>query len=86
MQERRHTTHPKAVAGIILMASLMLFSVVFSLILALAAVISPIEARVYGSFVIEPTLSDYLSGGRILFAAGVSAVVTVGFWLLTPDD
>ena len=81
----RYTTHPKAVAGIILMASLMLFSLVFSLMIALAAVIAPIETRTYGAYVIEPTFSDYLSFGRVVFAAGVALVVTGAFWLATPD-
>ena len=83
---RRYSTHPKAVAGIILMASLMLFSVVFSLMIALAAIIAPIETRTYGAYVIEPTFSDYLSSGRVLFAAGIAAFVTGGFWFITPDD
>lgn len=77
----KYTTHPKAVAGIILIASLMLFGVLFWLVIGITATIAPIEVERIGLNVTEPTFIDYLSKGRMIIA-GIGALVgTAAFWL-----
>ena len=72
MDEREYLTRKKAIAGIMVMASLMLFSVLFTITILVFAWMSPIEYR--------PTLADYLAVDRSLSAAAVSGIATALFW------
>ena len=81
----RYTTHPKAVAGIMVMASIMLFSVVFAITLVLAGVFVPPRTAV-GVLTHDAVLSDYLTFGRVLVATVAGLVITVLFWYGVPGD
>lgn len=72
IDEVRYTTHPKAVAGIVVMASLMLFSTVFTVTILIAALVSPLDARA--------TLDGYLAVDRAIMAAIAGVIVTALFW------
>lgn len=76
----RSTTHPKVVAGVVLITSLMLFSTLFSVTLLLAASINPIETEMMGAYTVAPTLEDYVSAARVMLAAAVASAGTAGFW------
>jgi hypothetical protein len=85
-QETPHyTTHPKVVAGVVLIASLTLFSLLFWATLLIAAVVAPVETRYIGSIAIEPALEDYYSARRLLLSAAVGCAGTGAFWWLVPD-
>jgi hypothetical protein len=81
----RYVTHPKAVAGIVVMASLMVFSVLFAIILILAGVLVP-PSETFGMVSGVRPMESYLSGPRLLFAGGTSAALTGVFWFALPDD
>ena len=82
--EVRYTTHPRAVAGIMVMASIMLFAVIFAIALFLAGVFMPPDTM-RGVVVYDPVLSDYITAERILIASIAAGVVTALFWVLIPD-
>ena len=82
----QHTTHPKVVAGVVLIASLMLFSVVFAVGLGLSWMVSPPEIEAIGSTRLDPTFADYFSTMRVTVPGIVALVVTVLFWKIAEGE
>jgi hypothetical protein len=80
----RYTTHPKVVAGIVLMASLMLFSVLFTILMMVFGAIAPPAPR-SSTLLASPDLEDYFTTQRILYAGGISATLTFLFWVSIPE-
>lgn len=78
----QHTTHPKVVAGVVLIASLLLFSTVFAVVMGISWAAAPPETRVIGTVRIEPTLADWFSLDRVIWSAIAGALVTWGFWAI----
>ena len=86
MQEPRYTTHPRVVAGVMLIASLMLFSTVFAIAIFLFGVVNPPEYGLEDGYrVVDVVLSDYFTRTRVLIAGVVALVATVGFWIASGD-
>ena len=75
----RYGTHPKVVAGVVAIASIMLFSVFFAIALILIAVFAPPDTRD------DALLADYLTTGRLLIAAFLAVSLTSLFWWYQPD-
>jgi len=86
MKEPRYTTHPRVVAGVMLMASLMLFSVVFTIAIVLFGIVNPPESSLVGVAVPDPPLSAYFTQARVLIAGAIAALTTVGFWIAVSED
>ena len=76
--EVRYTTHPRAVAGIMAMASIMVFSVVFAITIILAGVFVPPDTA-------HAVLSDFLTIGRVIVATVAGLVITALFWSGVPS-
>lgn len=80
----RYRTHPKVVAGIVLMASLMLFSVLFTLTMMIMGAVAPPPGS-GSNLIASPELGDYFTAQRMLVAGGISATLTFLFWLSIPE-
>lgn len=72
-RDMRYTTHPRVVAGVMLMASLMLFSLVFAIAITLFGIINPPD-------------NGYLTEARVLLAGAIATICTWAFWVATSDD
>jgi uncharacterized membrane protein len=84
-REPRYTTHPRVIAGVVLMASLMLFSTVFAIAITLLGVFMPPYPR-SAVVVSDIALDDYFTRTRLLISGAVSLVITVGFWFTVSRD
>ena len=78
-----YVTHPRVVAGVTLIASLMLFSTLAGVTFAVISVIAPPDGDLVGVVWRDATAADYLSGPRLLITLAVAAVGTGLFWLAT---
>lgn len=76
-----YTTHPKVVAGVVLIASLLLFNLVFWTCMGVSWAISPPETtyRITG-LAVEPSAGDYFGGVRVVVSTVVGIIITWGFW------
>lgn len=80
------STHPKAVAGIVLIASLMLFSTVFGICMGVSWAISPPQAEILGTIRLDPSPSDYFGATRVAVSAVIGIAATVLFWRIADGE
>jgi hypothetical protein len=76
-----HSTHPLVVSGVVVIASVMLFNTLFSILLLGSIWIAPPTETGIGLSYTETTLEDYFSGVRLLWCVGLAVLGTAGFWL-----
>lgn len=84
--ETRYTTHPKVVAGVVLIASLLLFGAVFWACMGVSWAASPPEDIVIGTVRFQATAEDYFSVTRIIVSVAIAVVTTGGFWAIFGRD
>lgn len=79
-----YTTHPRVVAGVTVMASIMLFWFLFAIAILVIGLFVPPDTM-SGIVVREATIDDYLTPARLGVSALVSATLTALFWTTVRD-
>lgn len=83
MNDRQYTTHPNVVTGVVLMASLALWSVLFWVAIFIIGRLAPPS---WAGTNYSPVLADYLTTPRVVIAVIVAIIGTVAFWQVMGED